>query len=146
MQLIKKLIYRHKLFVKYSIVGGIAAVVDFSILFILTDFLNVYYLISATISFIISALTNYFLNRKWTFRSNDKKRKQLPVFFTITSIGLVLNNSIMFFLVERLFLWYIWAKVIATAVVLIWNFLGNKYLTFNEKFHNRLWKMICRDW
>ncbi|MEA2089051.1 MAG: GtrA family protein [Patescibacteria group bacterium] len=134
-----KLIYKNKLFVKYCVVGGTAAAVDFSILFILTDFLNVYYLISATISFIVSALTNYSLNRSWTFRSNGKKRKQLPIFFTIATIGLILNNSIMYFSVEVLAVWYIWAKVVATGIVLIWNFIGNKYLTFNKKFNEKFY-------
>lgn len=140
MRFILNLIYKNKLFVKYCIVGGTAAVVDFSILFVLTDFLNVYYLISATISFIVSALTNYALNRGWTFCSNGKKRRQLPIFFTIATIGLVLNNSIMYFSVEVLALWYIWAKVIATGIVLMWNFLGNKYFTFNKKFNNKIYE------
>ncbi len=133
MQFIKKLIYRYRLFVKYCIAGGTAAVVDFSILYTLTEFLGVFYLYSATISFILSALTSYSINRKWTFRSQGKKRKQIPIFFFIAIIGLLLNNTIIYIGVEVFGLWYIWAKVIATGFVLVWNFFGNKYFTFNDK-------------
>jgi putative flippase GtrA len=140
METIKKLIYKYKIFVKYCIVGGTAAVVDFGVLFILTElFLGVeYYLVSATISFVLSAFTNYFLNRSWTFRSNGKKRKQIPIFFAVATMGLFINNSIMFvgmekFLLKNLHYGYLLAKVIATGLVLIWNFLGNKYITFNDK-------------
>ena len=140
METIKKLIYKYKLFVKYCIVGGTAAVVDFGVLFVLTElFLGVEsYLTSATISFILSAFTNYFLNRSWTFRSNGKKRKQIPIFFAVATMGLFINNSIMFvgmekFLLKNLQYGYLLAKVIATGLVLIWNFLGNKYITFNDK-------------
>ena len=140
MELIKKLIYRYKIFVKYCIVGGTAAVVDFGILFGLTEFfLGIqYYLVSATISFVFSALTNYTLNRRWTFRSDGKKRRQIPIFFTVATMGLLINNFIMFLGMEGLLLkniqyGYLLAKVIATGLVLIWNFLGNKYITFNEK-------------
>jgi putative flippase GtrA len=140
MDSIKKLIYKYKLFVKYCIVGGTGAVVDFGILFILTElFLGLeYYLLSATVSFILSALTNYFLNRSWTFRSNGKKRKQIPIFFAVATMGLLINNSIMFmgmekFLLKDLHYGYLLAKIIATGLVLIWNFLGNKYITFNDK-------------
>ncbi len=137
MELLKKLIYKYKVFVKYCIVGGTAAVVDFGVLFILTElFLGVeYYLVSATISFILSALTNYALNRRWTFRSSGKKRKQIPIFFAVATMGLLINNSIMYVGMEKLLLkniqyGYLVAKVIATGLVLIWNFLGNKYITF----------------
>ena len=136
MESIKNLIYKYKLFIKYCIVGGTAAVVDFGILFILTDFFSVHYLTSATVSFIVSALVNYSLNRSWTFRSNGKNRKQLPNFFTIATMGLVLNNGMMYTGVEFFGLWYILAKVIATGVVVIWNFFGNKYITFNDKKTN----------
>ncbi|MBT4277472.1 GtrA family protein [Candidatus Falkowbacteria bacterium] len=136
MEAIKNLIYKYKLFIKYCIVGGTAAVVDFGILFILTDFFSVYYLTSATASFIVSALVNYSLNRSWTFQSNGKKRKQLPIFFTIATLGLIINNGIMYTGVEFFGLWYILAKVIATGVVLIWNFLGNKYFTFKVYENN----------
>ena len=140
MEFVLNLIYKNKLFVKYCIVGGTAAVIDFSILFIFTDFLNFHYLISATIAFIVSALTNYSLNREWTFRSNGKKRRQLPIFFTIATIGLILNNSIMCFSVEILSLWYIWAKVIATGIVLLWNFLCNRYITFNKRIIDKIYE------
>ena len=133
MKKIMFLVDRHKLFIKYSVVGGIAAVIDFGVLYVLTDFLGVYYLISATISFILSALTNYFLNRTWTFRSRGRKMRQIPIFFTIATIGLILNNFILYWGVEFLGLWYIFSKMIATGIVLIWNFLGNKHFTFNDK-------------
>ncbi len=128
-----KLIYKNKLFIKYVIVGGTGAIVDFAVLYFLTDFFQIYYLISATISFILSGTLNYYLNRKWTFRSKGKKRRQLPVFFIIALIGLSINNFIMYVLVEKFAFWYIYAKIVATGVVLIWNFTGNKYITFNKK-------------
>lgn len=133
MELILKLIYKNKLFIKYCIVGGTAAVVDFGILAILKEVFNVHYLVAATLSFILAALTNYSLNRRWTFRSDGQKRRQIPIFFTVATLGLLLNNGMMYIGVEFLALWYIWAKVIATGVVLMWNFLGNKYFTFAVK-------------
>ena len=138
MELFKKLIYKYKIFVKYCIVGGTAAIVDFGVLFILTELFGVYYLYSATVSFILAALTNYSLNRRWTFRSSGKKRKQVPIFFAIATMGLLINNSIMFvgvekFLLKDLHYGYLLAKVVATGLVLIWNFLGNKYITFNDR-------------
>lgn len=118
---------------KYATVGATSAVVDFGALFILTDLANIHYLASATIAFILAALVNYTLNRIWTFKSSGKRRKQLPVFFIIAILGLIINNNIMYFSVEHMDLHYLWAKVFAAAIVTFWNFFGNKYLTFRIK-------------
>lgn len=123
---------RHQI-AKYSTVGAISGVLDFGGLYILTDLLHLHYLASATISFILAAVVNYTLNRIWTFKSNGQRRKQLPVFFIIATLGLVLNNNIMYFSVEHLQLHYLLAKVVAAAIVTFWNFFGNKYLTFRIK-------------
>lgn len=119
-------------FAKYCVVGATAAVVDFGLLYILTDLVSVHYLLSNTLSFIAAALVNYYLNRKWTFRSTGQKRKQLPIFFTVATAGLFINDGIMFLGVEYLTLHYLWAKVVATGIVTVWNYLGNKFFTFKE--------------
>ena len=121
-----------ELFLKYATVGLTAAAIDFSFLYVLTDFFHIHYLISATISFTLAALVNYNLNRRWTFRSNGRRLYQLPIFFTIAVLGVLINNNIMYFGVEKIELHYLLAKVGATAMVTIWNFLGNKYLTFKS--------------
>jgi len=118
---------------KYSSVGISAAIIDFSVLYILTEYFKLYYLLSATISFILAAFFNYNLNRRWTFRSSGNQNKQLPVFFIIAILGILLNNHIMYIGVEKFGLWYIYAKIISTTIVTFWNFFGNKYLTFKIK-------------
>lgn len=115
---------------KYAVVGVTSMVIDLSILYVLTDFAHVHYLMSATISFVIAALYNYNLNRRWTFHSSGSKTKQLPVFFIIAGIGLLLNNNILFVGVAKFGLWYIYAKILAIGIVTSWNFFGNKHLTF----------------
>jgi len=118
---------------KFAIVGFTAAVIDFGLLYVLTEFVGLHYLISATISFIVAATWNYFLNRRWTFQSEGSKTRQIPVFFVIAVCGIIFNNSILFLGVEKLGLWYIYSKLIAAAFVTAWNFIGNKYITFRIK-------------
>jgi len=133
MKFVWNYIHRHKtLMLKYGVVGATAAVVDFALLYILTDVVGWYYLWSATASFIVAALVNYQLNRTWTFKSSGQKRKQLPIFFIIATAGILINNGILYLGVE-MGLHYLWAKVFATGFVTIWNFFGNKYLTFRVK-------------
>ncbi len=117
---------------RYASVGLISAVIDFGILYLLTDKLGLHYLVSATISFIIAASLNYYLNKTWTFKVGGGLVKQAGIFLLIAGNGVILNNIIMYLLVEHGSWWYIYAKVIAIGIVTIINFLGNKYLTFRK--------------
>jgi putative flippase GtrA len=115
---------------RYSTVGTGSAIVDFGILYLLTDKFGLHYLASATISFVIAASINYYLNKTWTFKVPGQLAKQVSIFLLIATTGVLLNNLILFLLVEFGGWWYIYAKIIATCIVTIGNFLGNKYFTF----------------
>lgn len=117
---------------RYSTVGLISAIIDFSILYLLTDKFGFYYLVSATISFIIAASLNYYLNKTWTFKVGGGLIKQAGIFLLIAANGVLFNSIILYLLVEYGHWWYIYAKVIATGIVTIVNFLGNKYFTFKK--------------
>ncbi len=117
---------------RYGIVGATGAVVDLVALYFLTEFVGWHYLLSATLAFIFSALLNFYLNRVWTFRVLADPKKQLVIFAFVSVSGLLLNNCILYALVEWLGFYYMYSKVVAIALVTIWNFLWNKYLTFKK--------------
>ena len=72
------------IFFRYCLVGVLATIVDFFFLYTLTEYLGIWYLYSGVISFVLAALTNYFLNRKWTFNSQDPRFiRQISIFFLV---------------------------------------------------------------
>ena len=80
---------------------------------------------------------NFFLNKTWTFNNKSKNYRKLYIKFLIISvIGLILTNICMYVLVYTVGIWYIFAKLMTSVIVLTWNFLGNKYWTFKltERF------------
>ena len=115
---------------RYGLVGLSSAIIDFGILYLLTEALGFHYLWSATISFIVAASYNYYLNKTWTFKAGGKLSKQVSIFLLIAGSGVLLNNLILYLLVEQAHWWYFYFKIIATGIVTIGNFIGNKYLTF----------------
>ncbi|MFH0820022.1 MAG: glycosyltransferase [bacterium] len=118
-------------FIKYCVVGTIAAAVDFSFLYVLTEFVGIYYLISSLFSFIFSASTNFTLNKYWTFKNQSKAvTAQFTTFLFIVIIGLGFNLILMYILTEKLGLWYMLSKAITIALGLFWNYTGNKHFTF----------------
>ncbi len=118
---------------RYTFVGGFAFLIDFSTLYILTDYLKIYYLFSAGIAFILGLIANYFLSVKWVFNSR-KVENRLMEFLLFTLIGLVglgLNELFLWILTELFLIYYLLSKMITTFVVYFWNFFARKIILFN---------------
>lgn len=119
-------------FIRYIIVGGISFLADYLLLWVLTEFLKVYYLISSAISFIFGLIINYTLSIQWVFnkRKLNSKNKEF-IFFTLIGIaGLVLNQLSMWIFTEKLKIFYMYSKLISATIVLFFNFIARKYLLF----------------
>lgn len=113
---------------RFGIVGGIAFLIDYSILFICTEYLGIYYLISSFISFTVSTVFNYIASVRWVFDVDQKKsqRRNFVLFIVFSVIGLGINQCIMWFGVEKLDFYYMLVKIGATAIVMVFNFVTRK--------------------
>ncbi len=120
-----------KLF-KFGIVGASGVIVDFSITWLLKEQLRLNKYVANTTGFIFAVLSNYFLNRVWTFESHDPSvATQFSKFALAALIGLGINNGIIYLLTERYKVKFYAAKLIATGIVTIWNFWANYTFTFH---------------
>ena len=119
---------------RYLWVGGISFIIDYTSLFIFTEYLHINYLISAVIAFILGLTTNYQLSTIWVFNNSrlNNKLSEFTIFSIIGIIGLGLNEIIIYVCSEFLNLYYMISKLISTAVVFFWNFLGRKYILFTN--------------
>lgn len=122
-------------FFRYTLVGGLAFVVDLVLLFVLTEYAHWHYLVSATLSFLAGLLVNYILRTQWIFRSSKIKNKKIEfiLFGLIGVIGLGLNNVLLYFFTDLIGLYYMLSKLITAVLVYAWNFLGRRYFLFNAK-------------
>lgn len=119
-------------FIKYGIVGGLAFVVDFGLFVILTRFVGVHYLVSNVLAFCVGLTVNYTLSILWVF---DVRRVKTPaiefaLFAAVGVAALALNEALLWLLTEQAGLHYILSKMIAQAVVLLFNFGARKFLLF----------------
>lgn len=69
--LIWRLIGKFSGFIKYGLVGSVGFAIHLMVLWLLTDYVHLWYMLSATIAIVVASLNNYILNYHWTFK--DKK-------------------------------------------------------------------------
>ncbi|MGC8728285.1 MAG: GtrA family protein [Elusimicrobiales bacterium] len=119
-------------FFKYILIGGSAFLIDYSLLWILTERFNFFYLISSAISFICGLIFNYLLSVRWVFDKRKLKNKKLEfLFFSLVGIaGLAINQLSIWFFTEKLKIFYMYSKLLSSAIVLLWNFGVRKFFLF----------------
>lgn len=130
--------------IRFCLVGGVSFVVDFGCLIAFQElvFKNMPngVLISAALSFVISLVIHYFLASMWVFRghgiTNSKAHATAGLLFVITNVvGLGVNELAMWIGVTLLAFHYIFVKLVATAVVMAWNYTCQKFFIFKERSH-----------
>ncbi|MDR2465920.1 MAG: GtrA family protein [Prevotellaceae bacterium] len=140
-------------FAKFALVGCSGLAVDFGVTFLCKEILRVNKYVANSLGFACAASSNYFLNRWWTFNSNDPDMtRQYAYFFAIALAGLAINNFLVWLLHDRLKLNFAKAaeklnllparflspkldfyaaKLLAILCVTLWNFAGNYFFTFS---------------
>ncbi len=114
--------------VRFGGVGVLCFLIDYGILNVLTEYAKVYYLLSATISFSVSVIVNYVLSTLFVFdvdKSHSRVR-DLLLFVVFSVIGLGLTAGIMKLGVDWLAFDYRLVKIVATAIVMVYNFVTRK--------------------
>lgn len=124
---------------RFGVCGVIAFAIDYGLLYALTEFVGINYLVSSAISFCVSVVVNYLISVNWVFdvAGERSKGKDLAVFVILSAIGLGINQLVMWVTVEKFALWYMIGKLIATFIVMIWNYITRKLFLENEKTAKR---------
>lgn len=127
MEGLKKLVTQ---FLRFGVVGAIATGIDFGIMIFLTEVFGVDPVISSGVSFCASTVFNYLASMRFVFRHREdlSRRREFIIFVVLSLIGLGLNQLVMWggtaVLGED---WYVLVKVLATGVVMLWNFFSRKH-------------------
>lgn len=112
----------------FGIVGVVATFIDFIFLYFFKEMCHFHVVIANTLSFIISVIYNYWASLTFVFDVNpEKSRKKNFIIFMICSvIGLCLNDVIVWGVTDKLGIYYLLSKAIATIVVMVFNFVTRK--------------------
>ena len=119
---------------RYTLVGGLSFVIDYGLLYILTSYWGIYYILSATISFIAGLVINYLISTRWVFNESKLKNRtaEFIIYGLIGVVGLVINNALLYLFTDYLHIYYMVSKLITATIVMIWNFVGRKVILFKN--------------
>ncbi len=121
--------------IKYSVVGGISFVADFSVFFVAINFIEVDYLIAGMYSFLVGVFVNYILARKYVFYYHNKVKKTVEIIgvYVISGVGLLIHQVSIYIFVEFIVNDVYMSKILASIIVLLWNYNARRVYLYGEK-------------
>ena len=141
-------------FMRFAIVGGVGAVIDFGVMNLLVNAFSFPLVLAGTISFLAAVISNFTWNRIWTYPDSRSKPifRQLGEFFLVSVVGLLIRIPTLAIL-EPIILRLISniadaagilsessinvfsnniTLAISIVIVLSWNFFANRYWTYSD--------------
>jgi putative flippase GtrA len=121
--------------VRYLIAGGTAAATNLVALYVFTDLLHVWYLLSAILSFLIAFIVSFVLQKFWTFTGSQETewKSQAVMYFIITSINLGLNTLLMYLFVDIFDIHYMVSQFIISGLIACESYFVYQIFVFKKK-------------
>lgn len=137
--------------IRFILTGGVCFLVEFACLVFLRDTVGLDTLIATPIAFLVSVILNYLLCVKWVFGGAKDQGNSAKLGFLVTSVmGLFLNELLMLIfrgifgedaVVLTLFgftvTMYMINKVLATGIVMVWNYFTKRAILKKGIFQKR---------
>jgi len=115
-------------FVSFALVGVLGTLAHYLVLYLLVESQGYNPVAASGWGAVAGLLVNYILNFKLTFNSTQSHARTFPKFATIAGFGMGFNLLLMAELTQHFY--YLYAQVLTTLLVLIWNFFANNFWTF----------------
>jgi putative flippase GtrA len=120
-------------FLRFAVVGGIATLIQFSILVGLVELAHANKLIANAAGFAVAATANYLMNRAFTFAGTTSHAGYGMLKFAVTSVIGLGINTLIFQALMSFGLWYVIAWVLAAGLTLIWNYSAARLIVFRDR-------------
>lgn len=117
---------------RYAVVGGLAFAADYGLLYALTEWCGLYYILSATLSFVAGLTVNYLISIHWVFNESKLRSRtaEFVIYAAVGVVGLLFNNLLLYLFTDCLELHYMISKLVSAAIVLLWNFVARRLILF----------------
>jgi putative flippase GtrA len=121
--------------IRYAVVGGATVLLDYGVLFLLTEHLGLFYITSSIVAFVVALVFNYMLSLWWVFEE-VQLAGNISLFLSYSAIGVValfISVALMWLLTDFAGMYYMTSKAASLVVVFAWNFLARRELLRRAK-------------
>lgn len=137
MDLIIKIYRKHKEAIDYLFWGGVAFLLSMVLFYLFANVMNIYEQIANIITWVICVIFTYLTNRTFVFASKVKGFKNIfnefKNFVTARLLTLVMENAILFVMIDLLNLNNMVSKLVGQFVVIVSNYFLSKLWIFKKK-------------
>jgi len=120
-------------FLRYTVTASSTFVLDLTLLWVLTQFFGIYYLVSAALAFSIAISINYVTCRNYAFGGSSRNYVGGYIrFIGIALAGVVMVVLSMRTLVESFAIPYLLARIIVGTFIGMWNYTMNAFWNFRR--------------
>ena len=124
--------HRFRQLILYGVIGLFASGLDFAVFSLLVRVVGMPYLVANCVSVLTGITTSFLLNRSYNFKVKDHAHRRFCIFLTVGLCGLLFSNLILYLCVDVLVMDKLLSKVASIVLVVFFQFLANKYLTFKK--------------
>lgn len=121
-----------KQFLKFIVIGVFSTFVNYSVFYVLYNFLFFHYLFSSGVGFLAGVFAGYNLNKTWSFGIKEKSFEYVFKYYIVYTISLFLGLGSLYVLVNNLGILPEIANVITIGLTTCTNFIGIKIWVFKK--------------
>jgi putative flippase GtrA len=121
--------------IKYASVGFLGVCVNLVILYSITEFFKIHYLISASIAFVVAGFQTFTLDKIWTFHEDIGKGflKELIYFSCFGGISFLIGISAVYIFTNFFEFYYVVGQLFAIFIMGSFTFTCNELWTFRNR-------------
>ena len=131
---IKKILNKET--ISYVIFGVLTTIINLTSYYFFSKIININYLISNIISWIISVIFSYITNKLYVFNSKDKSKdiiiKEFIKFVNCRLTSGIIEMILLFLLVDIIKVNDVISKLVIGVIVVILNFIFSKLFVFKK--------------
>jgi dolichol-phosphate mannosyltransferase len=116
--------------VRFIVSGGSAAVVSIGLLYVLTEYVGIWYVASSGLAFIAAFFVSFTLQKYWAFRNvqTHNTHIQMSMHLTVALLNFVLNLVLIYALTEYAGIWYVLSQIVASVMIAFESFFAFRWI------------------
>ncbi len=118
---------------KFCVTGGLNTIIDLAVTTALNSLLHININIAKPIGYLCGMANSFIVNKKWTFKTDDKQiKKEFVKFIAVNLCMLGLSLLLINIFKSTLQIGDTFANILSTGIVMVINFLVSNFWVFRK--------------